>query len=177
MSNPFLGEIRMVAFNFAPRGWAVCNGQLMQIAQNTALFSLLGTTYGGDGIRTFAVPDLQNRTPIHPGQGPGLSQYSLGDTGGVSTVTLIQSQLPSHAHSVACDPAGGSQQEAANAVWASSGAGRTSPAYYASPTANLAGMNPGALAPAGGSQPHNNRSPYLGVMFVIAIEGIYPSRP
>jgi microcystin-dependent protein len=167
----------MVAFNFAPRGWAVCNGQVMQIAQNTALFSLLGVAYGGDGRTTFALPDLQNRTPIHQGQGPGLSPYSLGESGGVSTVALTQGHLPSHAHSVACDPASGSQQEAANAVWASSGAGRTPPAYYANSTANLVGMNPSVLAPAGGSQPHNNRSPYLGVMFVIAIQGIYPSRP
>jgi microcystin-dependent protein len=176
MAEAYVGEIRMVGFNFAPIGWALCNGQILPISQNTALFSLLGTTYGGNGTTTFALPDLQNRTPIHKGQGPGLSPYSLGESGGASTVTLQQSQLSAHAHAVSCDPAIGTQQDAAGAVWASSGAGRTPPAYYANAVSNLVAMSPSAIAVAGGRLPHNNRSPYLGVTFIIALQGIYPPR-
>ena len=176
MADTYVGEIRSVAFSFAPVGWALCNGQLMNISQNTALFSLLGTTYGGDGRTTFALPDLQNRTPIQQGQGPGLSQYNLGEVGGVSTVTLFQTEIPGHSHAVACDTAGGTQQGAASGVWAASGAGRATPPYYSTDATHTTQMAPAAISGAGQGVPHNNRSPYLGVNFIIAVAGIYPPR-
>ena len=176
MADQFLGEIRITPYNFAPLGWAFCNGQLLQISQNTALFSLFGTTYGGNGQTTFGLPNLQNSAPIQQGQGPGLSSYDLGQTGGESAVTLTQAELPTHVHAVACDPAGGTQQGAAGGVWAASGAGRASPPYYSVDATKLTPMSPAAIAPTGGSQPHNNRSPHLGLNFIVAIQGIYPSR-
>jgi microcystin-dependent protein len=175
MSNPFLGEIRIFAGNFAPTGWALCNGQLMSISQNTALFSLLGTTYGGDGKSNFALPNLQGCIPMQPGQGPGLSSHVPGESGGSPTVTLIQSQMPAHSHTAKCDSGAGSLASPANGVWAASGAGRTPPPYYsnATPTAQ---MSPNVLSSTGGSQPHNNMAPYLGLTFIIALQGIYPPR-
>jgi microcystin-dependent protein len=176
MSDQFIGEIRIVPFTFAPVGWAFCDGQLLPISQNTALFSLLGVTYGGDGKTNFALPDLRDRTPIQAGQGPGLSGYSLGEMGGASAVTLLQTQMPLHGHAVACDPAGGTTQSAAGGVWAASAAGRASPPYYSNAATNLTPMSGAAVAPTGGNQPHNNRSPYLGLNFIIALTGIYPPR-
>ena len=176
MADQFLGEIRITPYNFAPKGWAFCNGQHLQIIQNTALFSLLGTSYGGNGQTTFGLPNLQNSAPIQQGQGPGLSSYDLGQTGGASTVTLTQAEMPTHAHAVACDPAAGSQQGAAGGVWAASAAGRASPPYYSVAATGLIPMSPAAITLTGGSQPHNNRSPHLGLNFIIAVEGVYPAR-
>lgn len=174
MSNPFVAEIRMFGFNFAPRGWALCNGQILPIAQNTALFSLLGTTYGGNGQTTFGLPNLQGRAPLHPGQGPGLSAYSLGQVGGTETVTLTQNQLPSHTHALngitAPPPATGTVPDA------TVGLGRASGGNAYGAAANLVSMSPQSLPPQGGNQPHNNLMPYLAVNFCIALQGIFPAR-
>lgn len=172
MSDPFVAEIRIFPFNFAPQGWAFCNGQLLPISQNTALFSLLGTTYGGNGQSTFALPNLQGRAPLHPGQGPGLSLYTLGETGGSETVTLLQSEMPSHAHTMRASPDPAELQSPSPArVLARSAPGF---AYAAGATgATLAGE---ALAPAGGDLPHNNLMPYLTLNFNIALQGIFPPR-
>lgn len=170
MSDAFVAEIRMFGFNFAPTGWAQCNGQLLPISQNTALFSLLGTTYGGDGKSTFALPDLQGNVPLHPGQGQGLSLYDLGQTGGTPTVTLLDSELPAHTHSFsASEELVNENNVTANFF----GAGET---RYATP-ANLVQMAPQALNPAGSSFPHNNMMNYLVVNFCIALQGIFPQRP
>jgi microcystin-dependent protein len=171
MSDQFVAEIRVFTGNFAPRGWAFCNGQLMPISQNTALFSLLGTYYGGDGKSTFALPNLQGMAPMFWGQGPGLSSYSLGESSGSQTVTLLQSEMPAHNHNVAVI-----------ADLANSGGipGTQSNLAIASiPTYNTAAntvMAPLELATFGGSQPHNNMQPYLGLNFVIALQGIFPPR-
>jgi microcystin-dependent protein len=166
MSEPFLGEIRMVGFNFAPQGWALCNGQILSIAQNTALFSLVGTFYGGDGVQTFALPDLRSRIPVHQGSG-----FVIGQPGGVENVTLTQAQIPSHAHSAQCNT-GATQTTTspAGAVWLNYNQNQ-----YTT-QATPATMNAGAVANAGGNQPHNNLMPYLAVNFVIALTGIFPSR-
>ena len=173
MSNPFVAEIRIFAFNFPPRGWAFCNGQLLPISQNTALFSLLGTTYGGDGKSTFALPDLQGNAPMHPGQGPGLSLHDLGETSGTQTVTLLQTEMPAHPHTLraGADP---STAQAPNAqVILSRSAGGS--AY--NPTATgLTQMNAVGLSPAGGGQPHNNMQPFLTLHFCIAMQGVFPQR-
>lgn len=170
MADPFLGEIRPVGYNFAPRGWAFCAGQIISIAQNTALFSLLGTTYGGNGQTTFALPDLQGRVPISEGQGPGLQGYSLGEQGGVNTVTLTTAQLPAHRHSA---PATGA---AADAYDPSGHAPAIAPRQvYGSPAAGAA-LASSAVAPAGGGVPHNNLMPYLVISYVIALQGVFPSR-
>jgi microcystin-dependent protein len=169
MADPFVAEIRMVPFNFAPRGWAFCNGQVLPISQNTALFSLLGTTYGGDGRSTFALPDLQGRSPMHPGQGPGLSLYDLGEQGGTETVTLLQSELPSHSHAVNGQPEDVNSLSPANAY---PGAIESTPMYR--PLADgTSAMSP---TPSGGDQPHNNRQPYLTMNFIIALQGVFPPR-
>src|SRR5437016_8098704 len=150
--DPFLAEIRMFPFNFAPKGWAWCDGQLVPISQNTALFSLLGTTYGGDGRSTFALPDLQGRAPMHPGQGPGLSLHDLGETGGSDTVTLLESEIPSHSHTLnASSTVGNRTNPGGNAIARVSGATPYGPAGPATTS-----LDSGALAPAGGDQPHNN---------------------
>jgi microcystin-dependent protein len=168
MSEPFLGEIRMVGFNFPPRGWAACNGQILPIAQNTALFSLLGTTYGGNGQTTFALPDLRGRVPVHFGQGPGLSNINLGQSAGAEFTTLLQSQMPLHSHLAAVTgaAAGGSRPggnfPSAGGAYAAASDGST--------------FNPGFVQSSGGGQPFGNREPYLGLNFVIALEGIFPSR-
>jgi len=172
--DPFVAEIRIFAFNFAPKGWAWCNGQLMPISQNTALFSLLGTTYGGDGKSTFALPDLQGAAPMHPGQGPGLSLHDLGETGGSETVTLLESEIPSHSHSVmAVTTPGLLTAPAPDRGLARSQGGK---AYVPGPPANLVPMAGQTLAPAGGDQPHNNMQPYLTFYFNIALQGVFPPR-
>ncbi len=167
--DPFVAEIRMVACNFAPRGWAQCNGQLLPISQNTALFSLLGTTYGGDGRSTFGLPDLQGRAPMHPGQGPGLSLRDLGEQTGGSVVSLLLSEIPAHTHALAASASvANSRTPDGNALSRSRGGA----AYNnAAPNAAMAGS--GAT---GGAQPHNNMQPYLCVMFIIALQGVYPPR-
>jgi microcystin-dependent protein len=173
MATPFIGEIRMVGFNFAPVGWAFCDGQLLPIAQNTALFSLLGTTYGGNGISTFALPDLRGRVPLHMGQGPGLSLYSLGQTGGTENVTLSSGQLPAHNHTVNAVAGGGNQASPAGGLPAIESTGTS--LDYSSAAAN-ATMNSGMISGGGSSQPHNNQQPYLTINFIIALQGIFPSR-
>ncbi len=169
-ASPFIAEIILFAGNFAPRGWAFCNGQILPIAQNTALFSILGTTYGGNGQTTFALPDLRSRVPVHAGQGPGLSSYTLGQTGGVESVTLTANEMPAHSHT-ATNPAANvdptSNRPAANLAPARGGA------YAPTPAAQLAGPT---VAPAGGSQPHSNVQPHLTLNYIIALQGIFPSR-
>jgi microcystin-dependent protein len=169
MSSPFVAEIRMFGFNFPPTGWAFCNGQLLPLSQNTALFSLLGTTYGGDGKSTFALPDLQGNVPLHPGQGQGLSLYDLGQAGGSSTVTLLTSEIPVHSHSFTATEEIVNENNVTNNFF---GAGES---RYA-PAANVTQMAPQALPPAGGDLPHNNMMPYLVVNFCIALQGVFPPR-
>jgi microcystin-dependent protein len=178
MSNPFLAEIRMFAGNFAPRGWAFCNGQILPLSQNTALFSLLGTTYGGDGKSNFALPNLQGSAPMHPGQGPGLSFYSLGQSGGSPTVTLLAGEMAQHNHLATCRSTAGDVTTPSGNLWsATQGASRQAgPPNYAATGTPQAVMNNAALGAAGRSQPHNNWSPYLGVNFIIALQGVYPAR-
>ena len=177
MADPFLAEIRMMGCNFAPKGWAFCNGQVLPISQNTALFSLLGTTYGGDGITAFALPDLQGRAPMQAGQGPGLSARDLGEKQGTETVTLSIAQIPAHTHPKATQTV------------------RNAPATQKSPVGNIPaiestdvtatyvddtvppGQTGGLTSTAGGGVPHNNMQPYLALNFVIALQGIFPSRP
>jgi len=173
MADPFVAEIRIFPFNFAPKGWAWCDGQLLPLSQNTALFSLLGTTYGGNGKSNFALPDLRGRTPMHPGQGPGLSLHDLGETGGSETVSLLESEIPSHPHNAAAiggDPAD-LQAPNANRALARSAQGFA----YVSGPANVS-LAPEVLAPAGGDQPHNNMQPYLTFYFNIALQGVFPPR-
>lgn len=170
MAEPFLGEIRTFGFNFAPQGWAMCNGQLLSIAQNTALFALIGTFYGGNGTSNFQLPNLQSRVGIHQGQGSGLSQYVLGEVGGTEDVTLLQTEMPQHAHAVAASGASGTATRAAGAVLARESTG----IYAASPDGTL--MNAAMIATAGGSQPHTNIQPFVCLNFCIALQGIFPSR-
>jgi len=176
MSDPFVAEIRIFGFNFAPTGWAFCTGQLMPISQNTALFSLLGTTYGGDGKSTFALPNLQGSTPLNQGQGPGLSPYNLGQSGGEATVTLTQSEMPAHTHGVLASSSGGTQPSPANGVWGAAVALRQGVPLYSDSPGTGPAMSLQACAPAGGSQPHNNMPPYLTLNFCIALQGIFPPR-
>ena len=173
MANPFVAEIRIFAGNFAPTGWALCDGQLLPISQNTALFSLLGTTYGGDGKSNFALPNLQGSAPLQQGQGSGLSLRDLGEIGGEQTVTLLQTEMPAHTHTVQCVSAGGGTNSPQNAVWA--GGGRGAPPMYA-PTGNNVPMSPTATSITGGNLPHNNMMPYLGLTFIIALQGVFPPR-
>lgn len=169
MDQPFLSEIQIFAFNFAPRGWAMCNGQILSIAQNTALFSLLGTTYGGNGQTTFALPDARGRVVLHAGSHQGT--YTLGQRSGSETVTLIQSQMPQHVHGIAATTATASETyPAPTNMWAS---GAAEPSFAASANGVMAST---AVGLAGGSQPHQNRSPYLAMNICIALEGIFPSR-
>jgi microcystin-dependent protein len=174
MAEPFLGEIRMFAGNFAIYGWAFCEGQLLPISQNTALFSLLGTTYGGNGTSDFALPDLRGRTPVHAGQGAGLSPYVIGQVGGAETVTLTEAQVAAHTHAVNACNGTGTLVPAAGHYWANDGATRGAQVYAS--TANTT-MNPAVFAQsAGGGQPVSNIIPYLAVSFIISLFGIYPSR-
>lgn len=171
MSEPFVAEIRIFAGNFAPRGWAFCNGQLLPISQNTALFSLIGTTYGGDGRTTTALPNLQGRAPMHPGRGPGLTDRRLGQRGGVETVTLTEAQMPQHRHSAEATTDTGVTNEPVN-HYPATVLGRGSNLYKSS--GSHTPMDP--LRNSGGSQPHNNMQPYLAINFIIALVGLYPSR-
>jgi microcystin-dependent protein len=175
MSDPFLAEIRILPFNFAPKGWALCNGQLLSIAQNTALFSLLGTNYGGDGRVNFGLPNLQGGVPVHvgSGQGPGLSPYVLGQSGGEAAVTLLTSEMPSHGHALAV-----TAQTAAQSLPGSSvGLGKSNGGLaYSNATSGLVAMSPQSVGVDGGSTPHNNLMPYLVLSFCIALQGIYPAR-
>jgi microcystin-dependent protein len=172
--NPFVGEIRMFAGNFAPNGWAKCEGQLLPISQNTALFSLLGTFYGGNGSTTFALPDLRGRAPIHQGQGPGLSEHYLGEMSGSNTVTLDITQLPAHNHTVNAVSANGNQNEPsyynlpANTL--------STDKEYSDATTNITRMNATMISVAGGSQPMNNIQPYITVTYIIALQGVFPPR-
>ena len=173
MASPFLGEIRMFGGNFAPRGWAFCNGQIMPISQNTALFSLLGTTYGGNGTSTFALPNLQSRVPVHWGTGAGLSSYVIGQQAGQENVTLLQSQMPAHTHLLNAVTSGGNQASPTGNLPAVESTGTS--LNYSSDPANTT-MNPAAVANAGQSLPVPVVQPYLAVSFIIALVGIFPSR-
>ena len=174
MADPFIAEIRIFPFTFAPRGWAWCNGQLLPISQNTALFSLLGTTYGGDGRSTFGLPNLQGRAPMQPGQGSGLSPHDLGETGGTETVTLLVSEMPVHTHQLQASPdPGDNTVPGANVSLAGSVGGNV----YVGGNPPLAPAALTALALAGGDQPHSNMQPYLTLFFCIALQGIFPQRP
>ncbi|MGH8564414.1 MAG: phage tail protein [Gammaproteobacteria bacterium] len=176
MADPFVAEIRIFPFNFAPRGWAWCDGQLMPLSQNTALFSLLGTTYGGNGKSNFALPDLQGRAPMHPGQGPGLSLHDLGETGGSETVTLLESEIPAHSHGLLAATAPGNNRNPAGNVLARATGGNVYLAPVLPAGTPLVSMSDQALAPAGGDQPHNNLQPYLTFYFCIALQGVFPPR-
>ena len=169
MSDPFLGEIKMVGFNFAPTNWAACNGQLLSIAQNTALFSLLGTTYGGDGSTTFALPNLTGRIPMHVS-----SSHVQGESAGAETVQLLVSEIPSHSHRVTCSSQSSNQRSPSGGIPAQEATGVT--AVYATSDKANAQMAPETIASSGSGQPHNNLQPYLVVNFVIALAGIFPSR-
>ena len=171
MADPFVAEIRIFPFNFAPKGWAWCDGQLLPLSQNTALFSLLGTTYGGDGKSNFALPNMQGNAPMHPGQGPGLSLHDLGEMGGSQTVTLLESEIPSHSHAVSVSLSDGTDQSPANEKLA----GGVGIGQYAAPGA-LVQLSQNALPPAGGDQPHNNMQPYLTFYYNIALQGVFPPR-
>jgi microcystin-dependent protein len=171
MSDQFLGEIRQFGFNFAPYGWALCNGQLLAISQNTALFSLIGTYYGGDGITTFALPNLQSRVPIHQGQGTGLSPYVIGQLAGNESVTLSSQQMPQHNHNMNVFNGPAATNRSGNAYLADSTSGNV----YTTGNPNST-LNPNAITFNGSSQPHNNIQPYLCINFCIALQGIYPSR-
>jgi microcystin-dependent protein len=172
MSQPFIGEIRMFGGNFAPQGWAMCQGQLQDISQNEALFNLIGTTYGGDGMSTFALPDLQGRAPVHQGQGPGITQnYVIGEKGGVESVTLTTNQMPIHNHALQASKDPAQQIVAQNAVLATP---VSLSAYFAAPPD--AALNANTVIGTGGSQPHENMQPFLVVSFIISLIGIFPSQ-
>lgn len=174
MSDQFVAEIRIFPFNFPPTGWAFCDGQLMPISQNTALFSLLGTTYGGDGKSTFALPDMQGNAGMQPGQGQGLSLRDLGEVGGSPSITLLVSEMPFHTHTLRVSAeVGDIQIPANNTSLARSGSGSA----YTATASNIVQLAPQALAPAGGSLPHNNMQPYLTLNYCIALQGIFPQRP
>jgi microcystin-dependent protein len=172
MSDPFVAEIRILGCNFAPRGWAFCNGQILPISQNTALFSLLGTNYGGNGTSNFGLPNLQGAAPMHWGQGPGLSDYQVGESSGQSSVTLLASEIPSHSHSLqgSSRPANNPVPGPTNLIAASRGFN----AYGAA--TNLASADPLAVGSSGSSLPHNNMQPYLVLNFCIALQGVFPPR-
>lgn len=169
MSEPFIAEIKIFAGNFAPRGWAFCNGQLLPIAQNTALFSLVGTTYGGDGRTTFGLPNLQGRVPMHPGRGPGLTSRRLGESGGSETVTLSGNQIGAHSHSARATADAPDTNSPTGALPAAA------PVYEAGDSTKTA-MSNQSVAPVGGGQPHNNLQPVLTLSFIVALLGVYPSR-
>ncbi len=173
MSDPFIAEIRIFASNFAPRNWAFCNGQLLPISQNTALFSLIGTTYGGDGRTRTALPNLQGRAPMHPGQGPGLTSRRLGQISGTTTVTLTEAQMPHHTHAVQAmaEPASLFSPNADASVLARSVGGNA----YATDS-NATPLDPQTIGDVGVSQAHENRQPYIAMHFIIALRGVYPNR-
>lgn len=169
MSNPFVGEVRLFGGNFAPNGWAFCQGQLMAIAENEVLFQLIGTIYGGDGQQTFALPDLRGRVPVHQGQGPGLSVRPIGQTGGSETVTLTHGQMPAHSHALRASTAAASASGPAGALLAA-----TSVNSYDNSAAGI-GMAAGGISAAGASQPHDNMAPTLALNYIISLYGIFPS--
>lgn len=171
MSEPFIAEIRIFAGNFAPRGWAFCNGQLLPISQNTALFSLIGTTYGGDGRTTTAIPNLQGRAPMHPGSGPGLSPRRLGESGGTETITLNEAQMPNHQHSAVGSSGKNKEQQPGNHSW-----GITSNKDAYRETNDYVNLNNQVIQQTGGNSPHNNMQPFLVINYIIALVGLYPSR-
>lgn len=175
--DPLLGTIIIFAGNFAPVGYAFCDGSLLSIQQNAALYSLLGTTYGGNGTTNFALPDLRSRVPVGAGQGQGLSNYSPGQTGGAENVTLSANQIPSHTHAAACNTSPGTQASPAGAVWAEGpgGKGTTSPNQYAADSNGT--MAASAIGSAGGGQAHTNIQPVLALNYIIATQGVFPSRP
>jgi microcystin-dependent protein len=175
MANPFLAEVRILPFNFPPRGWAFCDGQILPLSQNTALFSLLGTTYGGDGKSNFALPNMQGNAPMHPGQGPGLSLHDLGETGGSDTVELILTEMPSHSHTVMANDlfTGTVPTPDPSLCYAKASTGTP---YSDSTTTNVVQFNFAAITSAGGDQPHNNLMPYLTLNFCIALQGVFPPR-
>ena len=171
MADPFIGEIRLAGFNFAPTGWALCNGTLMAISQNDALFSLIGTTYGGDGVNTFGLPNLLSRIPISMGQGQGLSNYILGQLSGSESITLNSGQLPRHTHQVGCTSGSSNSQTPQNNFW-----GTWADAQYSDQPANTT-LNPNAVSQTPwGNQPHENRMPYQAINYIIALVGIYPTQ-
>ena len=169
MAEPFIAEVKIFAGTFAPRGYAFCNGQLLQISQNTALFSLVGTTYGGDGRTVFGLPDLQGRAPLHPGNGPGLTPRQLGQGGGSEVSTITEAQMPSHTHQLGASQIQGNTDAPEARVW---GSGQQ---VFGAPS-NLQPMHGDMTRTTGGSQAHNNMHPYLGLTFIIALVGLYPSR-
>lgn len=169
MADPFVGEIRLFAGNFPPQGWALCDGSLLSIAQNDVVFALIGTTYGGDGQNTFALPDLRGRVPIHQGQGPGLSTRTLGEQAGSAQVTLNSLQIPAHTHALRAGSATGAAVPAGGVL-----AGNSVGVYgTGAPSASMAAQG---ISAAGGSQPHNNMAPYLGLNYIISLFGIFPSQ-
>jgi microcystin-dependent protein len=172
MSNPFIGEIRMFGGTFAPAGWAMCQGQLMAISQNDALFTLIGTTYGGDGQETFGIPDLQGRAPVHMGQGPGISQtYQLGEKAGVESVTLTTNQIPIHNHALLASTALANSADPTNQLYAQS----TQILVYTQDVATKF-FAPTSMQPSGGSQPHDNMQPFLVITFILSLFGVFPSQ-
>ena len=175
MSQPFVGEIEIFGFNFAPQGWALCAGQLLPISQNTALFSLLGTQFGGDGKSTFGLPNLQGTIPVSQGQGPGLNPYLMGETNGSETVTLITNEIPQHVHTLAASSGGGRIDTPSSAVVPGLVERGTPDVYATTPTAGAA-MNPSMIGTAGGNLPHNYMMPYLTLNYCIALQGIFPAR-
>jgi microcystin-dependent protein len=176
MADPFVAEIRVVGFNFAPQGWATCDGQLLPISQNTALFSLLGTMYGGNGVSTFALPNIAGQTVVGVGQGPSLSNYDQGQTGGSETVQLRESEIPAHIHTVVADGSDLANQTAAtpSRALARSRPGRR---YQTTTGSNLVATAPQSVQPAGADVPHNNLPPMLVLNFIIAMQGVFPPRP
>ena len=176
MSEPFVAEIRIFGFNFAPLGWAFCDGQVMPISQNTALFSLLGTNFGGNGTSNFALPNLQGSVPLQQGQGPGLTPYVLGETGGAVSVTLTPSQMPSHNHALGCSTGAAAQTSPAGAIPAVPPSQRGQNFFAGSPGTSPA-MKADLLAPAGSGGAHNNLPPFVSLNFCIALTGVFPSRP
>ncbi len=174
--DAFVAEIRMFGCNFAPTGWALCNGQILPIVQNTALFSLLGTSYGGNGQTTFGLPNLQGCTPLHHGQGSGLSLYSLGQTGGSQTVTLLNSEMPAHTHVARANDSDGLSPLPTGNAWSGPGADRDIFWYNDANSGSTVQMSPLALNVAGSSFPHNNMMPYLTINICIALQGVFPAR-
>lgn len=169
--DPFVAEVRIFPFNFAPKGWAFCNGQILPLSQNTALFSLLGTTYGGDGKSNFALPNMQGNAPMHPGQGPGLSLHDLGETGGSENVSLIQSEMPTHLHGVMA----ATIDVADSNLPTNNNIGKASTKVF-NTVGTQVQMSAGTIGVAGNSLPHNNMMPYLTLNFCIALQGVYPPR-
>ncbi|NOT83719.1 MAG: phage tail protein [Methylococcaceae bacterium] len=173
MADPFIGEIRRFAGNYAPEGWALCQGQLLAVAENDVLYSLIGTTYGGDGVTSFALPDLQGRIPLHQGSGPGLSPKIIGEAVGAEAVTLMPLQLPQHSHPAVCANTTGNSVNPVGLYWSTDTGGDTK--AYSSATTSLAPMGGDAITSTGGGQAHDNMQPYLVLNYIIAVVGIYPS--